>query len=231
MDDSQLQQTLITYYNDKDDKQFKVIEKHFEVLPGLMENIKNSILQAFRVAFYGDKSAYLFAMKNAIRLPHGPIPYFVKRPSLIPFHVVCNAALIQYQDICLENNSDDSEDNLDDDHYFDNNYCDIDDCTQGYKRRKYLALCGLPQHIDQQRYDDRIMMCYRDDDEFFATWGGSLIRAYFAARSIQRLWRAYKIKKESAKKIQRVWRKQIASPYTRVGQSRLMHEFNEMIIC
>lgn len=89
------------------------------------------------------------------------------------------------------------------------------------KLDRYKAICGLSNFV-QITCTTHIYFNEALD------YGLKLIRAYFAAKTIQQRWRQYYINK-CARKIQKTWRHQIASPFTKIGRDRLHREFNEMI--
>lgn len=97
------------------------------------------------------------------------------------------------------------------------NYDFINDDT--YKKR-FLGICGIPQDITVEEYLS---------DYKIIPYGLALMRSYFSTKIIQRHWRAYVIKKQAVKTIQRVWKRQISSPFTVIGMNRLQREFSEMI--
>ena len=90
---------------------------------------------------------------------------------------------------------------------------------QDGKLDRYKTICGLS--------DVQITCTTHIDFDKALDYGLKLIRAYVSVKIIQKSWRQY-YRNKCAKKIQKIWKCQISSPYTKIGKNRLYREFNQM---
>lgn len=208
-----------------------IIKLTFEKLPSFWRNILEYIVSSVQYddpikyfgSLYSPTATYesivkvwrrcyikkvLEDVQNLSNNIEGKVPYYILCPHMLPFRIISKAFKIEKS------------------YFYRLEYLNI----PGYelKKKTFLALCGVQQPIDENEIALKSRFEFEDGVDY--VYGISLMRSYFCAKIIQRQWRAYVIKRNhAAKTIQRVWKRQIASPFTVIGKNRLHREFNEMI--
>ena len=84
------------------------------------------------------------------------------------------------------------------------------------QQEEFLRICGISQDVEMSEN-----IYYDCDEDALMPYGLALMRSYFSAKIIQRHWRNYIRTKKAAQKIQRVWKRQISSPFTVIGMNQL----------